>query len=68
MPVVSPFDVGRSARAFPGRSFHAGPPGHNGVESKAWAPVPVTSSMILGSGNVLANNAFTCRLNVCNAI
>ena len=35
---VSPADVGRSALAIPGRSVHAGPPGHNGVESKALAP------------------------------
>ena len=34
---VSRSDVGRSALAIPKRSCHAGPPGHNGVQSKLLA-------------------------------
>ena len=63
--LVSPSDVGRSGLATPGRSFHDRPAGHNNVESYLSFPLPVTSSMILGSGIMLANNSFIRRLNLC---
>ena len=43
-------------------------PGRNGVESKALAPVPVMSSMILGAGNMWVNKSFICCLSFCISV